>query len=88
MSTFDGLPHALREWLRRNRPGARINVPKELSASERAARAQRIRRAYRAGIEAGADSARLIAGLAAEFRLRSDHVRAIVLPETGNDLGP
>lgn len=85
MSTFDELPEDIREWLRENRPGARINVPKEFSAKERADRLARIRSAYDSGIAAGADRGRLMRGLAAEFGMELSGLYKLLFGKTGSD---
>ncbi len=85
MSAFDDLPPRVREWLRAHRPGVRIDVPKELTARERADRAEKIRRAYRDGIEAGADPKRLVSGIASEFGMDLSNVYKLLIGETGKD---
>lgn len=85
MSTFDRLPHPLQRLLRRLAPGARISIPKTLSAAERADLHARIRVAYRTSIEAGGEPARVVAGLAAEFRVGESTVWRIVALTRGTD---
>lgn len=86
MSTFDRLPNPLQRLLRRLAPGVRISVPKALTASERADLHARIRMAYRSAIEAGGEPARVVAGLAAEFRVAERTVWRAITDSRGTDV--
>lgn len=85
MSAFDRLPSPLQRLLRRLAPGARISVPKTLSAAERADLHARIRMAYRSAIEAGGEPGRVVAGLAAEFQVGESTVWRVITLTRGTD---
>lgn len=85
MSAYDRLPEPLRRLLHRLAPGARIAVPKALSASERRSRDDRIRESYRVAIAAGGEPVRVVAGLALEYRVGKSTVWRIVALGSGTD---